>query len=421
MDDRREVIITGGPGGHGRISFSDQGSRYKGGPDGGIGGMGGLVIVTSTPSRRDFHHFGHVEAIEGNPGEPGGTNGRTGRDGRPFTIEVPLGTTVVERTEDGEDVELADLLQPGANLLIARGGPGGKGNTGFATSTNQTPVLAEAGAEGEERQIVLELRLDSDVALIGAPNVGKSALLAALSNARPRVADYPFTTVDPVHGVLDLGDRDILLLELPGLSEGARGGRGLGSAHLRHARRAQGLAYVLDGAAGDVVEEYRIVHREVAAYGEGLTDKPALVIVTKADLPEVAGGLERALRAVRRASKARVVGVSAVSGDGLEGLRSELARLAPPRERQRGGPQRTEAPPVPVRPGRVVVSVRDGVFEVSAPRAERILPMVDVKDWRARLQLHAELGRLGVLDALEKHGVQTGDTVRIGGEELLWE
>ena len=327
----------------------------------------------------------------------------------------------MEEGEDGERTMLADLIEPGSMLLLARGGVGGKGNTGFATSTNQTPVLAEAGAEGESRVVVFELRLDSDVVLVGAPNAGKSTLLAALTNARPQVADYPFTTVDPVHGVVDLGERDILLLELPALAEGASVGYGLGSGHLRHAERARALAYVVDGASGDVVEAYRAVRREVAAYGKGLTGKPALVIVTKADLPEAASGLEAVLRTLRRVSKVHAVGVSAASGAGLEGLRGELSSLAPPRERRRGRPERTEAPPVRARPNRAQVTVRGGVFEVSSPRAERIMPMVDVKNWRARLQLHAELGRLGVLEALEKQGVRAGDTVRIGGAELLWE
>ena len=411
----------GGPGGNGRISFSDQGSRFKGGPDGGIGGSGGAVLVTASSSRRDFYHLGRAVEIEGRAGGHGGGNGRTGRDGLPLTIEVPVGTAVMEQAEDGERTMLADLVEPGSALLLARGGVGGKGNTAFATATNQTPVLAEAGAEGESRAVVFELRLDSDVVLVGAPNAGKSTLLAALTNARPQVADYPFTTVDPVHGVVDLGERDILLLELPALAEGASAGYGLGSGHLRHAERARALAYVVDGASGDVVEAYRAVRREVAAYGKGLTDKPALVIVTKADLPEVASGLEAVLRTLRRASKVRAVGVSAVSGAGLEGLRGELSSLAPPRERRRGRPERTEAPPVRARPNRAEVTVRGGVFEVSSPRAERIMPMVDVKNWRARLQLHAELGRLGVLEALEKQGVRAGDTVRIGGAELLWE
>ena len=421
MDDRRQIIINGGRGGNGQISFSDQGSRYKGGPDGGIGGKGGMVVVTCTESRRDFHHLGHVEAIDGYPGERGGANGRTGKDGALLTIEVPVGTTVVDGAEGSGGGVFADLAEPGSGVVIAHGGVGGRGNTGFATSTNQTPVLAEAGAEGESRAVVLELRLDSDIALVGVPNAGKSALLAALTNARPRVADYPFTTVDPVHGVVDLGDRDLLMIELPAVAEGASAGRGLGSGHLRHAERALALAYVIDGAAEDAVGEYRTVHREVAAHGKGLTEKPALVIVTKADRPEVARKLEGVLRAVHRATRVHTVGVSAVSGGGLETLRSELSRLAPARERRRGGPQRIELPPLPARENRVEVTVRGGVFEVSSPRAERIMPMIDVNDWRARLQLHAELGRLGVLEALEKRGVRTGDTVRIGGEDLLWE
>ena len=421
MDDRRQITITGGKGGNGHVSFSDQGARYKGGPDGGVGGRGGIVTVVSAASRRDFRDLGQAGSIEGYAGEHGGANGRTGKDGRPLTIEVPVGTTVLEVDESGGRVVLADLLELGSGIVLVRGGAGGRGNTRFATSTNQTPLLAEVGGEGESREVVLEVRLDSDVVLVGAPNAGKSALLAALTNARPRVADYPFTTVDPVHGVVDLGDRDVLVLELPALAEGASAGRGLGSGHLRHAERAQALVHVTDGAAEDAVEEYRAVRREVAAYGRGLADKPALVIVTKADLPQVAERLERVLRDVRRASKGRAVGVSAASGDGLEGLRRELARLAPPRARRRAAPEQTEAPPVPPRANRVEVTVRGGVFEVSSPRAERILPMVDVKNWRARLQLHAELGRLGVLEALEKQGVRTGDTVRIGGEELLWE
>ena len=421
MDDRRELTITGGSGGNGQISFSDQGSRFKGGPDGGVGGSGGAVMVAASSSRRDFRHLGRITEIDGHAGGGGGANGRTGRDGQPLMIQVPVGTVVIEAAEGSERVVLADLAEPGSALLVARGGAGGKGNTGFATSTNQTPVLAEAGAAGESRAVVFELRLDSDVVLVGAPNAGKSALLAALTNAHPQVADYPFTTVDPVHGAVDLGDRDVLVLELPALAEGASAGYGLGSGHLRHAERARALAYVVDGASEDVVEAYRTVRREVAAYGKGLTEKPTLVIVTKADLPEAAASLEEVLRTLRRASRVRAVGVSAASGDGLEGLRSELSALAPPRERRRGRPERTEAPLIRPRPNRATVTVRGGVFEVSSPRAERIMPMVDVKNWRARLQLHAELGRLGVLEALEKQGVRSGDTVRIGGAELLWE
>ena len=373
--------------------------------------------MMAIPSRRDFYHLGRAVSIEGEMGKNGGSNGRTGRDAPAVKVEV----VVVEESASGERVVLGDLVEAGSAIVGARGGAGGRGNTAFATSTNQTPVLAEAGSEGESRQIVLELRLKSDVAVVGAPSAGKSALLAALTKARPQVADYPYTTVDPVYGVMDLGDRDVLLLELPAVAEGASTGYGLGTGHLRHAERALALAYVIDGASEDVAATYRSLHRELSLYGKRLTDKPALVIVTKADLPEVARGLEEALGDVRRASRAHAVGVSVVSGDGLEALRSEISGLVPPRARRRGRPQRTEAPPVPARANRVEVAVRGGVFEVSAPRAERIMPMVDVNDWRARLQLHAELGRLGVLEALEKRGVRAGDTVRIGGEELVWE
>ena len=281
-------------------------------------------------------------------------------------------------------------------------------------------MLAETGEEGETRAVALEVRLGSDVVLVGGPNAGKSELLGALTNAHPRVADYPFTTVDPVPGVLDLGDRDVVVLELPALAEGASEGTGLGSSHLRHALRASAVAYVVDGAAGRVGDEYRRLRREVAAYGRGLEETPAIVVVTKADLPR-AVGIGRSLAALRRASGGPAVSVSAVSGEGLDALRVEIARMVPVRRHGRTEPTDTELAPVRRRDPRVTVVVRGRIFEVSCLAAERLIPMVDVQNWRARLQLHAELGRLGVLEALEKRGVRTGDTVRIGGRELQWE
>ena len=206
------------------------------------------MILMAIPSRRDFYHLGRAVSIEGEMGKNGGSNGRTGRDAPAVKVEV----VVVEESASGERVVLGDLVEAGSAIVGARGGAGGRGNTAFATSTNQTPVLAEAGSEGESRQIVLELRLKSDVAVVGAPSAGKSALLAALTKARPQVADYPYTTVDPVYGVMDLGDRDVLLLELPAVAEGASTGYGLGTGHLRHAERALALAYVIDGASEDV-------------------------------------------------------------------------------------------------------------------------------------------------------------------------
>ena len=402
------------------VSFAKQ-DRPKGGPDGGTGGVGAPVILVAGEGKRDLKELTGLSVIAGEAGHRGGTNGRTGKGSVALQVKVPVGTAVyTKETEDAVWAEETDLAVAGARVLVARGGAGGRGNTAFATPTNQAPVLAETGAEGETRVVALELRLGSDLVLIGAPNAGKSRLLSALTGARPRVADYPFTTVDPVPGVLDLGDRGVVLLELPGLAEGASEGAGLGSGHLRHALRASVIAYVVDGAAGRLVDEYRRLRDEVAAYGRGLDETPTIVVVTKADLADAAG-LRRSLEAVRRASRGPVVSVSAASGEGLDALRAEIAGMVPVRRHDRADPPSTELPPVGRRDGRVAVEVRGRVFEVSCLAAERLIPMVDVQNWRARLQLHAELGRLGVLEALEKRGVRTGDTVRIGGRELQWE
>ena len=359
--------------------------------------------------------------MRGDDGGQGGAGNREGKDGKEHRVGVPVGTRVWEVGVSGSLSALGDLGDEGAAMLVCRGGGGGRGNRQFATAESQAPLLAEAGEDGERRVIRLELRLGADVALVGMPNVGKSALLTVLTNARPRVGDYVFTTVEPVQGAVDLGDRSLTLLELPGLLEGSSRGRGLGFGFLRHAERAEVLVYVTDGVGVEAVAAYRTVRAEVETYGGGLTEKPALVVVTKTDLPEVRDELAVALRGLRQASARAAVGVSAATGEGLEEFLEEIGRLVPRAARgAAAAPKMIEVPPVAAADDRVRVAVENGVFAVSCRRAERLMPMVEMRNWRARLQLHAELGRLGVLKALERRGVQTGDTVQIGAYELEW-
>ena len=421
MEDLKEITVIGGRGGNGMVSFVHEARRVKGGPDGGDGGGGGSFVVVAEGSRRSFAHLWGVKVWRGREGERGGSGNREGKQGKEQRVGVPVGTRVWEVGVSGGAVCLGELIDEGAGILVCRGGRGGRGNRQFATPESQAPLLAEAGEDGEQRVIQLELRLGADVALVGMPNAGKSALLAAVTNARPRVGDYMFTTVEPIQGTVDLGDRSLTLLELPGLLEGSSGGRGLGFEFLRHAERAKVLVYVVDGVGAEAVAAYRTIHREVETYGSGLIEKPALVVVTKTDLPEVGGGLAVALRGLRRASARAALGISAATGEGLEKLLEEIGQLVPPAAPGAATvPKMIEPPPVAAADNRVRVTVESGVFVVSCRGVERLMPMVDMRNWRARLQFHAELGRLGVLKALEGRGVRTGDTVRIGAHELEW-
>lgn len=283
---KKQLVVRGGCGGSGAVSFRREKYVPFGGPDGGDGGKGGNVIIMPNGNLTDLRLLGRREEFAAGNGRPGGGWRRHGKNGDDLTISVPMGTMVSAKDASGKETLLADLTSRGEKVLVARGGRGGLGNARFATAVNQAPEIASKGASGEERHIILEVKLITDICIIGPPNSGKSTLLSAISRAKPEVADYPFTTRQPILGVMPGDRRDFIVAEIPGLVGGAHLGKGLGNDFLRHAERARLLMYLLDGSRPAVGDDFRTLDTEIALY-KGLSGKAKIAAVNKIDLPEV--------------------------------------------------------------------------------------------------------------------------------------
>ncbi len=434
MYDLATITVKAGRGGDGMMSFRREARVPRGGPDGGNGGRGGDVILVVNPRLNTLMRFQHQRRFEAEDGRNGGSQNKTGRSGRPKYVEVPPGT-VVRDAETGR--VLGDLTRPGQQLIVAKGGRGGRGNAMFATPTNQAPQIAENGEPGERRTLRLELKLIADIGIIGLPNAGKSTLLAALTAAKPKIADYPFTTLRPNLGVAYLDDeRTIVLADIPGLIEGASKGAGLGHDFLRHIERTRVLIHLLDGLSDDPLADYETVNREMAAFGHGLADKPQVVAMTKMDLPDARAAFELFVGEGRIADARRappdepdvlpsapgrplsVLPISAATGENVRELLSRAARVLdalPPL------PEVEPEPEVLPEPEASFEVVREGNgFRVISPLLERRVQTTrwDLDD--AVLQFQRFLDRSGVGPELERLGIQPGDVVYIGDYELEW-
>jgi GTPase len=319
--DRARIHVQAGRGGDGALSFRREKHVPKGGPDGGDGGPGGDVVIVADPDLRDLSAFRARQWFRAGKGGAGGGSGKHGASGEDVELRVPLGTQVL----DGEEHLVADLAGPGARVVLAHGGAGGRGNRRFATPTRQAPRFAETGLPGEEAELELRLKLLADAALVGLPNAGKSSLLARISNARPKVAEYPFTTLQPVLGTVDSDERQLVVADVPGLIEGASEGVGLGHEFLAHLERARLLLHVIDAAAGDPAEAFAAIDHELEEYGAGLAERPQVVVLNKIDLLSEPRRFEPADERVRR-----VFALSAATGQGVERFRRALFELCPP-------------------------------------------------------------------------------------------
>ena len=420
--DRVKIWVQAGSGGDGAATFRREAHVPRGGPDGGDGGRGGSIYLIVDPGQttlRDFQHRHHFKADSGGRGERARRHGKAGEDLR---LSVPPGTGV---HDDASGALLADLVAQGQEALVARGGRGGLGNTHFKTATHQAPRHAQKGEPGEERWLRLELRLIADVGLVGLPNAGKSTLLAALTAARPKIADYPFTTLEPNLGVLDLGENDErrpTIADVPGLIEGASSGAGLGHAFLRHVERTRVLVHVVDGSARDPAWDYSIIRDELEAHDPRLLEKPTLVAFNKLDLPAAAEAWP-GFRSARARDDVPVVGISAATGEGLDKLRSGLAALLPPIDELEAEPEPTGVVVhrLDTMADTFVVEREDGAFRVRGRRIERLAAQTNFDNEESAERFQRDLARLGVEDELRRAGVRPGDTVRIGGSELEWE
>jgi GTP-binding protein len=360
FNDRARIRVKGGRGGDGSLSFRREKYVPKGGPDGGDGGHGGDVVLVADPDRRDLSYFQRLGRFEAKRGRHGEGANKRGADGEDIVLAVPVGTQVLD--EDGG--LLADLAHPGAKAVVAHGGFGGAGNKRFATPTHQTPRLAELGTPGEEASLDLRLKLLADAALLGFPNAGKSSLLRRISNAKPKVADYPFTTLAPVLGTVEAPDgRQLTVADVPGLLEGASEGVGLGDEFLAHLERARLFVHVIE-AQEDVEERFHAIDRELAAYGAGLVDRPQIVVLNKIDLVSEAPPFE-----VDDPRVLATLATSAATGAGIEELKRALFELVP------------ESAPAPVRDEELADFL---VYHPRPPRQRRVRIFRTDRGYRVR-------------------------------------
>ncbi len=406
--DTLKIAVAAGHGGDGVVSFFREKYIPKGGPDGGDGGRGGDVYLRAGASVDSLSKLSkrHYKAGRGQHGKGKNMAGRAGED---LVIDVPLGTQVYD-ADSGELI--ADLLREGQTVLVAQGGEGGFGNAHFATSTRQAPRFALGGLPGQKRNLRLELRLIADVGLVGYPNAGKSSLLRKLTHARPKVADYPFTTLSPNLGVVEKDLQRFTIADIPGIIEGASEGKGLGLDFLRHISRTRLLLYVLD-AGDEPAAALRTLRSEVAAYDRELARRPGLVALNKVDL--IGEDEAAALLHELAAQGLPVLAVSALSGEGLQRLQQTLLELLP------AAPAPQAAPAPKKREEVELLSVEElesGVYRVHSPRLERLIGRVRGEIWEAAEWLQGEFRRAGLEQALRARGIRAGDTVVIGELEF---
>ncbi len=447
--DKVRIHVKGGDGGAGCMSFRREAHVPKGGPDGGDGGHGGNVVLeadASLSSLIEYRFKHHFKAERGTHGKGSRMHGATGED---LVLKVPVGTVVREYFEDTRETGelIADLTHDGERVVVAEGGTGGRGNIHFVTSTRRAPAFAELGEPAQEGWIELEMKLMADAALVGMPSAGKSSLIAKMSAARPKIADYPFTTLVPNLGVARSGDLSFVVADIPGLIEGAHEGRGLGHEFLRHIERTALIVHVVDLTGDwegrDPLSDYEIINRELALYADELAARPRIVVANKTDVAGTEEACERLAKRVREDSVAAADGdefapspvdpklyrVSALTGEGVDGLKAAIARKVNElREAAR------DAAATEVQYGQVwehrraerdkrfsVTSLGGGVFRVTGPQVERMVVQTDWENEEAIAFLQHRLKRLGVEAALERAGAVDGDEIRIVGRAFEFE
>ncbi|MBN9389930.1 MAG: GTPase ObgE [Chloroflexi bacterium] len=431
--DRAKIFIKAGDGGNGSASFRREKFVPWGGPDGGDGGRGGSVYLEVDPSLNTLLPFKFKTHYKAESGGNGGKQQKHGKAGEDLYIKVPPGTifyTEVDPDEPDEPVLQGDLTTPGQSIMVGRAGRGGLGNTHFKTSTHQAPKMAQKGEPGEERWLRLELKLIADVGLVGFPNAGKSSLLTACTAATPKIGDYPFTTLEPNLGVVQIDvDTAFVMADIPGLIEGASQGVGLGHEFLRHVERTRLLLHVIDGsglAGRDPIKDYEQINHELAEYRPELADKPQIVVINKIDMPETQENLPR-LRKYFRGKDMEFYEVSAIgmlhTDELMKRVAAKLAELPPAEPLV---PMESAETPV-LKPGTLdqdafsVQKIEDGYYRVRGKRIERVIAMTDLENEEALERLQVVFDRTGIARALEEAGVKGGDMVQFGRVELEWQ
>ncbi len=431
MLDSAVIEVRAGNGGNGIVAFIREALLPRGGPGGGDGGRGGDVILIADASLNTltkFHWQPHFIAKNGTRGDG---HHRNGANGDSVEVAVPVGTEVWI-WEDGADGQLiGDLDQPGQRMIVAEGGRGGWGNAHFVSATHQEPLLAEAGEFGEIRKVRLNLKLLADVGLIGMPNAGKSSILTAISSARPKVADYPFTTLEPVLGVVEHGPQAFVVVDIPGLIEGAHEGVGLGDEFLKHVQRTRVLVHVVDGSEDDVPGRIKTINDEISRFDPELAKRPQILAVNKLDLEEVSVLLDEIKEGLKGVDglHSETFFVSAATYEGLDDLKQAMfhvlqAANAELESAPSGGIPEEEIPVI--RPNvrkstDVIIREPDGALRIVHQKAVRLARGSNLESWEARIQFQRRLEQLKVTKALRDAGIETGDTVVIGDWEFDWD
>ncbi|MCS7060339.1 MAG: GTPase ObgE [Anaerolineae bacterium] len=417
--DEAQITVIAGRGGDGVVSFRREAMVPRGGPDGGNGGRGGDVILVVNRHLNTLGRFRHQRRFVAPDGKPGRGKNQTGRSGRPLYIDVPPGTVV---RDAATDAVIADLVRHGQQAIVARGGRGGRGNAAFATPNNQAPQMAENGAPGETRELLLTLKLIADIGLVGMPNAGKSTLLAALTAAKPKIADYPFTTLQPNLGVAEIDAvRTVVLADIPGLIEGASQGAGLGIEFLKHIERTRVLIHLIDGLSEDPLRDYHTIQKEMAAFGHGLIDKPQVLAMTKMDLPDAQAAYELYCKGDPTSPLHDALPISAASGKNTRALLERAVRILDEL------PSLPEEEPVALE--ELTAAEQEHGFEITREgggfriHSPVVLRRVETTRWdldEAVQRFQRFLERSGISAALEAQGVKPGDIIYIGDYELEW-
>lgn len=426
MIDSAEIKVRAGNGGNGIVNFRREAFVPRGGPAGGDGGRGGDIIFVASTSVNTLLKFQRGMLIKAGDGDHGKSAKKTGRDADDVEVQVPVGTEIWNVTGGRKRELLGDLTEDGARLIVAKGGQGGYGNSRFASSTNQTPLLAEAGEPGEERNLRLNLKLLADVGLIGMPNAGKSSILASISAARPKIAGYPFTTLEPSLGVVYFENDAFVAVDIPGLIEGAHSGVGLGHEFLKHIERTRVLAHVVDGSEPGAVERVRTINEELRRFNERLAGTPQMIVVNKIDLLEDSAEKEWIEDELHAAfgDDISVVSISAATREGIELLIAEMRRMLLQAPRQTAADNDRRGPvlrPQPVNVSKAVEVVDEDTYRIIHPRAVRLARGSNLDDWSVLVQYQRRLVELGVTRELEAAGVVQGATVIVDDMEFEWD
>ena len=418
MFDEVKINIQSGDGGRGIVAFRREKYVPKGGPSGGDGGNGGDVIFKVNPKMNTLMYFKRRRHFKADHGKAGGSSRKSGADASNLEIEVPRGTVIYDAETNAI---LADLTEEDESVVVLHGGRGGRGNAHFSSSSNQAPRMAEKGEPGKELWIRLELRLIADVGLVGIPNAGKSTLLSVISNAKPKIADYPFTTLEPNLGVVIVNHQDFVVADIPGLIEGAHMGVGLGHSFLRHVQRTRLLVHLLDGMSENPIADFNQINAELSLFDERLSDRQQIVVFTKMDIPEVQARWQSVQGALAERG-VEAMAISAVTHDNVQALIHKMFETLEtlPRVIPKEKPTMTvyELPEEEI--SFDIEKLEEGVYEVSGEQIERAALMTYWDYEEAIKRFQKTLEALGIYQALKDAGVEQGDTVIIGDNELEW-